>query len=88
MLVASQFQYWSKLSSGSIFAPEFPRAVVILFNWAGGAILFLALLQLLADAVLFALWLAPEQAAPMALTDILPSVGNISAGNRRSITPA
>ncbi|AOF94915.1 hypothetical protein BSY17_3638 (plasmid) [Sphingobium sp. RAC03] len=37
MLVASQFQYWSKLSSGSIFAPEFPRAIVILFNWAGAS---------------------------------------------------
>ncbi|HUD95563.1 metallophosphoesterase [Sphingobium sp.] len=66
MLVASQFQYWSKLSSGSIFAPEFPRAIVILFNWAGGAILFLAVMQLLADVALTALWLAPGRTAPMA----------------------
>lgn len=66
MLVASQFQYWSKLSSGSIFAPEFPRAIVILFNWAGGAILFLALMQLVADAALFLLWLTPGQTALMA----------------------
>jgi predicted MPP superfamily phosphohydrolase len=52
MLAASQFQYWSKLSSGSIFAPEFPRAIVLLFNWASGTILFLALMQLLADIVM------------------------------------
>jgi predicted MPP superfamily phosphohydrolase len=67
MLVASQFQYWSKLSSGSIFAPEFPRAIVLLFNWAGGAILFLALMQLLADVAMLALWLAPGRTAPMAV---------------------
>ncbi|MES2175034.1 MAG: metallophosphoesterase [Pseudomonadota bacterium] len=67
MLVASQFQYWSKLSSGSIFAPEFPRATVILFNWAGGAILFLALMQLFADVAMLALWLAAGRTAAMAI---------------------
>jgi uncharacterized protein len=49
LLVASQYHYWSRLSSGSMFAPEFPRPIVILFNWAFGAIIFLALLQLLLD---------------------------------------
>jgi predicted MPP superfamily phosphohydrolase len=48
-LVALQFHRWSKLSSGSIFSPEFPRAVVALFNWALGAIVLLALLQLALD---------------------------------------
>jgi uncharacterized protein len=48
-LVALQFHRWSKLSSGSVFSPEFPRPVVILFNWAFGAILLLALLQLALD---------------------------------------
>ena len=33
-LVALQFHRWSKLSSGSVFSPEFPRPVVVLFNWA------------------------------------------------------
>lgn len=50
LLVASQFHLWSRLSSGSVFAPEFPRSVVILFNWAFGTILLLAALQLLLDA--------------------------------------
>jgi predicted MPP superfamily phosphohydrolase len=48
-LGALQFHRWSKLSSGSVFAPEFPRPVVVLFNWAFGAIFLLALLQLLLD---------------------------------------
>jgi hypothetical protein len=48
-LVALQFHRWSELSSGSMFAPEFPRPVVALFNWAIGAIFLLALLQLLLD---------------------------------------
>jgi uncharacterized protein len=47
--VALQFHRWSRLSSGSEFSPEFPRLVVVLFNWAFGAIVLLALLQLLLD---------------------------------------
>jgi hypothetical protein len=49
LLVVSQYHFWSRLSSGSVFAPEFPRPIVILFNWAFGAIIFLALLQLVLD---------------------------------------
>lgn len=51
LLVASQYHLWCRLSSGSVFSPEFPRPVVILFTWAFGAILFLAILLLLLDAV-------------------------------------
>jgi predicted MPP superfamily phosphohydrolase len=50
LLVASQFHFWSKLSSGSVLCPEFPRPVVVLFNWAFGGIILLALQQLLLDA--------------------------------------
>jgi len=49
MLVASQYHLWSRLSSGSVFAPEFPRPFVLMFNWAFGAILLLAVLQLAID---------------------------------------
>ena len=49
MLLASQFHFWSRLSSGSVFAPEFPRPLIILFNWASGATLLLALLQIAID---------------------------------------
>lgn len=49
LLLAGQFHFFSKLSSGSVFAPEFSRPLVILFNWALGAMLLLAALQILLD---------------------------------------
>ncbi len=49
LMVAAQYHFWSRLSSGSVFAPEFPRVIVILFNWAFGAILLLAVLQIMLD---------------------------------------
>jgi uncharacterized protein len=56
LFVASQFHRWSRLSSGSSFSPEFPRAVVVLLNWAFGTFVFLALLQILLDVgLLFAM---------------------------------
>jgi predicted MPP superfamily phosphohydrolase len=35
-----------------VFAPEFPRAVVMLFNWAFGAIVLLAVMQVVLDAAM------------------------------------
>lgn len=49
LLVGSQFHLWSRLSSGSVFAPEFPRPMVILFNWLFGAIALLAVFQIALD---------------------------------------
>jgi uncharacterized protein len=49
LLAASQYHLWSRLSSGSVFAPEFPRPVVILFNGAFGAIALAAVMQLALD---------------------------------------
>ena len=49
LLGASQFHLWSRVSSGSVFSPEFPRWVVIGFNFAFGAIVLLAVLQLALD---------------------------------------
>jgi predicted MPP superfamily phosphohydrolase len=49
VLVASQYHLWSRLSSGSVFSPEFPRPLVFLFNWAFGAIALLAVLQIALD---------------------------------------
>ena len=51
LLVASQYHLWSRLSSGSVFAPEFPRPVVMLFNWAFGGIVLLAAMQIALDAI-------------------------------------
>lgn len=49
LLLASQYHLYARFSSGSVFSPEFPRAVLIFFNWAFGAILLLAVLQLVVD---------------------------------------
>lgn len=49
LLVASQFHYWSRVSSGSVFNPEFPRPLIILFNWVFGAIALLAVFQIALD---------------------------------------
>lgn len=49
LLIGSLFHYWSKLSSGSVFSPEFPRPVVIAFNWAFGAVVLLAAFQIALD---------------------------------------
>lgn len=83
LLAASQYHLWSRLSSGSVFAPEFPRALVLLFNWGFGAILLLAVLQLLLDLGLIAMWLfrrgagAPDgvRYAIAAVAGVLAAIG-------------
>ncbi|WP_339163259.1 metallophosphoesterase [Methylobacterium bullatum] len=59
LLVASQYHLWSRLSSGSVFAPEFPRLLIVLFNWAFGAIVLLAAMQLALDVVALASKIMP-----------------------------
>jgi hypothetical protein len=51
LLAAGQFHFWNRLSSGSVFSPEFPRPAVIAFNWAFGAIALMAAMQIVLDAV-------------------------------------
>jgi len=51
LLIASQYHYVSRLSSGSVFAPEFSRPLVIAFNVLFGAIVLLAVFQIALDAV-------------------------------------
>lgn len=51
VLIATQYLFFSRFTSGSIMSPEMPRPVIILFNWAFCAVLFLAMLQVLIDAV-------------------------------------
>ena len=68
LLVASQFHFWSRLSSGSLFNPQFPRPIVILFNWAFGSIVLLAVFQMALDLTsLPALLMSPGMTIPAAL---------------------
>ncbi len=59
LIAASQYHLWSRLSSGSVFAPEFPRPVVILFNGAFGALALAAPMLLALDAMALAGWAVP-----------------------------
>lgn len=49
LVLASQYHLYSRFSSGSVFSPEFPRPIVMLFNVAFGAILLIAVLQIIVD---------------------------------------
>ncbi|WP_019516786.1 metallophosphoesterase [Sphingomonas sp. Mn802worker] len=88
LLAASQYHLWSRLSSGSVFAPEFPRTIVLLFNWAFGAILLLAVFQLALDVagvigwiVRRGAWAMPDAAryAVAVLAMILAAIGVANA---------
>ncbi|PYB73216.1 metallophosphoesterase [Rhizobium wuzhouense] len=51
LLFASQYHLFSRFTSGSVFAPEFPRPLVIAFNLFFGAIVLLAAMQVVLDLV-------------------------------------
>lgn len=51
LLLASQYHLFSRLSSGSVFSPEFPRPLIIAFNVLFGTIALLAVFQIALDLV-------------------------------------
>ncbi|MGN7293770.1 metallophosphoesterase [Rhizobium sp. SAFR-030] len=51
LLVASQYHLFNKLSSGSVFSPEFPRPLVIGFNLLMATLILLAVFQIALDVV-------------------------------------
>ncbi|MFF7709674.1 metallophosphoesterase [Pseudomonas sp. NPDC007930] len=61
LLLASQYHLYARWSSGSVFSPEFARPLLLFFNWAFGAILLLAVLQLLVDVGSLLVMLARRQ---------------------------
>ncbi|MCD2172183.1 metallophosphoesterase [Rhizobium sp. C4] len=61
LLIASQYHLFSRLSSGSVFSPEFPRPLVIAFNVVFAAIIFLAVFQIVLDIALLVLALVKTQ---------------------------
>jgi predicted MPP superfamily phosphohydrolase len=58
LLVASQQLLINRLSSGSVFSPEYPRPLVILLNLLFGFMVLLAVFQLAVDVVTLAVGLA------------------------------
>lgn len=61
LLVASQQVLLNRISSGSIFAPEYPRPLIIVLNFFFGATLLLAVFQIALDAVSLVLALVEGQ---------------------------
>lgn len=61
VLAASQFHFWNKLSSGSIFDPKFPRSAVVVFNWAIGVIAMLCVTHLVIEVVILLRHLLPGE---------------------------
>lgn len=57
VVLASQYHFYNRLTSGSVFSPEMPRELIILLNWGFCSVLLLALLQILVDAVMLVLML-------------------------------
>jgi predicted MPP superfamily phosphohydrolase len=57
LLIASQHLAINRISSGSVFSPEYPRPLVIVFNVLFGATVLLAVFQLALDAASLALML-------------------------------
>jgi hypothetical protein len=55
LLIASQYHLFSRLSSGSVFSPEFPRPLIIGFNVLFGTIVLLAVFQIALDLVSLAI---------------------------------
>ena len=93
LLAVSQYHFWSRLSSGSVFAPEFPRTVVILFNWAFGAIVLLAVFQLLLDlgtlVTMLVRWQAVDvpDGARFAIAGLAALLAAIGVGNAIRVPP-
>jgi predicted MPP superfamily phosphohydrolase/uncharacterized protein YhhL (DUF1145 family) len=65
LLVGSQHLLINRLSSGSIFDPEYPRPWIIVLNVLFGAMVFLAVMQILLDAICL---------GPLPLLGYFPSV--------------
>ncbi|MCD5970633.1 metallophosphoesterase [Pseudomonas quasicaspiana] len=61
LVLASQYHLYSRFSSGSVFSPEFPRTVVMLFNWAFGSILLIAVGQIIVDLITLVMMLIRRQ---------------------------
>ncbi|WP_110946672.1 metallophosphoesterase [Pseudomonas bohemica] len=82
LLLASQYHLYARFSSGSVFSPEFPRAVVIFFNWAFGAILLIAVLQIVVDLGTLLTMLVRQQwlTIPAALRYVVGTAALLLAG--------
>ena len=85
LLIASQYHYWSRLSSGSVFSPEFPRPIIIVFNGVFGAMTLLAAFQIALDLATLPSITSPVTTIRSASSRLTASTTALvqRAGNRR-----
>ena len=74
LLFASQYHLFSRFTSGSVFAPEFPRPLVIGFNLFFGAIVLLAAMQVILDLISILLF-AVTWSFPVVPPDVRYTIG-------------
>lgn len=79
LLIASQYHLVSRISSGSVFSPEFPRALVIAFNVLFGAIVMLAVFQIALDIVSLGVALV-KRSFPSVLPEVRYAIGIVALG--------
>lgn len=79
LFIASQYHLVSRVSSGSIFSPEFPRALVIAFNVLFGAIVMLAVFQIALDIVSLGVALV-NRGFPSVLPEVRYAMGGVALG--------
>ncbi|KEQ05279.1 metallophosphoesterase [Pseudorhizobium pelagicum] len=77
LLLVSQYHWFSRLSSGSVFSPEFPRPLILAFNLLLGAMLMLAVFQLVLDAVSLVL-LAIKGSFPVVPAGVRYAIGGLA----------
>jgi len=77
LLLVSQYHLFSRLSSGSVFSPEFPRPLILAFNLLLGAMLMLAVFQLVLDAVSLVL-LAIKGSFPVVPAGVRYAIGGLA----------
>ena len=74
LLFASQYHLFSRFTSGPVFAPEFPRPLVIGFNLFFGAIVLLAAMQVILDLISIVLF-AVTWSFPVVPPDVRYTIG-------------
>jgi len=79
LLIASQYHLISRISSGSVFSPEFPRALVIGFNVLFGAIVMLAVFQIALDIVSLGVGLI-NRTSPSVPPEVRYAIGIVALG--------
>lgn len=79
LLVASQQLLINRLSSGSVFAPEYPRPLIILLNALFGTVVLLAIFQLALDVVSLVIGLV-SQGMPTVPVSVRYGIGLLALG--------